>query len=114
MVDRDRECGSKQGCLVKARAKHVAREMRERHGEPFHIYTCSRCGLYHVAHTEPRAIRVARHLRGLSPSPRRWRPFCEQPNRRSIRASSLLSRRFDAARSRHRLPAYTGDRQHRD
>jgi hypothetical protein len=71
MFDRDRECGSKQGYLGKAQAKHVAREMTERHGEPFHIYTCSWCGLYHVPHAEPRAIRVARHLRGLSPSRQR-------------------------------------------
>lgn len=55
----DRECGSKQGYLSKVDAKRVARLMTGRHRDGFHLYSCPRCGLWHVGHIVPAAIRAA-------------------------------------------------------
>jgi hypothetical protein len=54
----DRECGTKQGYLSKADAKRVARLMTARHRDGFHLYTCGRCGLWHVGHRQPVALRA--------------------------------------------------------
>jgi hypothetical protein len=57
-VNIDRECGSKQGYLSKPEAKRVARLMTGRHRDGFHLYSCPHCGLWHVGHIVPAAIRA--------------------------------------------------------
>jgi hypothetical protein len=66
----DRECGTKQGYLSKAEAKRVARLMSGRYREGFHLYTCRRCGLWHVGHIVPAPIRAAIQR---FPTRRAWR-----------------------------------------
>lgn len=55
----ERECGTKQGYLSKPEAKRVARLMSGRHREGFHLYSCRHCGLWHVGHVVPAALRAA-------------------------------------------------------
>jgi hypothetical protein len=57
-VSIDRECGMKHGYLSKPEAKRVARLMSGRYREGFHLYTCPRCGLFHVGHVVPAALRA--------------------------------------------------------
>jgi hypothetical protein len=57
-VSIDRECGTKQGYLSKPEAKRVARLMSGRYREGFHLYACPHCGLWHVGHLVPAALRA--------------------------------------------------------